>query len=65
MYADRLLMLADYLQGVGQFEGRGVPKNKFDMNHWMATYHMFDNKFEGLKTDKKKPIFQQNKSGSI
>lgn len=45
MNIDRLQMLADYLEGVGAFEGRGVPKNKFDLQLWMAAYQSFDRKF--------------------
>lgn len=40
MNAKRLLMLADYLDGVGKFEGRGVPSEpgKFHLESWMGSY---------------------------
>lgn len=49
-------MLADYLESVGQFEGRGVPKNKFDLQLWMATYNKFERKFK-IKADPNKDTF--------
>lgn len=34
----RMTMLANYLEGVGDFEGRGAPKAKFDLGLWMGGY---------------------------
>ena len=36
MHKDRLLLLADYLDGSGKFAGRGVNPDKFDLGSWMV-----------------------------
>lgn len=61
MQKKRLEMLADYLEGVGRFEGRGVPSNKFDLENWMADYEHFSRPFKNLKTNDN-PVFEQIKS---
>jgi hypothetical protein len=39
-----LLELADFLQGKGKYEGKGVPREKFDINTWMMDSNFSDNR---------------------
>lgn len=55
MNKERLLLLADYLEGKKKFKGRAVPANKFDLEHYMEPYSAFSNKkFDVPKGAKKK-----------
>lgn len=63
MNKSRLLMLADFLEGQGKFEGRAVKKDKFHLDDFNATYSKFSRKFK-YKTDFDKPIFTELKSKS-
>lgn len=56
MNRERLTMLADYLEGIGQFEGRGVPVKKFDLEIWHAPYEHFSTSFEIKRNPRKKPF---------
>ena len=48
MRVDRLIMLADYLEGKGQFANNSVPVRKFDLELWMGQYKDFLKPFKGL-----------------
>lgn len=62
MNKKRLLMLADYLEGIGAFEGRGIPKSKFNIENWMHA-----DKFVKVGTDENGSVIvkpaSQNASG--
>jgi hypothetical protein len=40
----RLLLLADFLEGVGRYKGKGIPVAKFDLSVWMADSRLSRNR---------------------
>lgn len=64
MNKDRLKLLADYLEGKGKFKERGVPKEKFDLEHWMASYSYFNNPHFNVESKAKRKKFIRYQKGS-
>lgn len=65
MHAERLLMLADYIEGKKQFKGRGIPVNQFSIELWMAPLSKFSKKFDIQSKPKRKKFTVVKKVSAV